>query len=76
MKLVWFDRICFSGIFKDTFGNYDGLFYAMGILCMGSAALWALEPLIKRRRRKSKKAEAAEAVNAGSSVEQDPLVSA
>ncbi|XP_003741743.2 monocarboxylate transporter 12-like [Galendromus occidentalis] len=74
--ITGFLRPPFIGVFKDTFGNYDGLFFSMGVICIASASLWSLEPLIIRSRRKSKKAEAMKAVNAGASIEQDPLVSA
>ncbi|OQR72742.1 monocarboxylate transporter 12-like [Tropilaelaps mercedesae] len=77
-----FLRPRFIGYFKDTFHNYNGLFYAMGALCMASAALWIFEPLIRRRKErrdlqhKTNVKEFDQNTSDLPSPEVDPLVSA
>lgn len=40
------------GLFRDSLGKYDYLFYLLAVLCLASALSWLLEPVYLRRKKK------------------------
>lgn len=55
--LFTFCKPLMIGYFRDTHGSYDYLFLFLGLVAIGSAFLWILEPIFKEKETQEVEAE-------------------